>query len=68
MHTSSKITIVPTIFFEHLLQDQNKHQIMNVYTKRNCLMPILAVSGLKLLVASDRYVQVVKSPPHLDYF
>ena len=29
---------------------------------------ILAVSGMKLLVKSNRYVQVVKSQPYLDYF
>ena len=41
---SGKITTVPKLFSEHLLQDENKHQIMNVQTKWNCLIPIL--SGL----------------------
>ena len=41
---SGKITTVPRLFSEHLLQDENKHQIMNVHTKWNCLIPIL--SGL----------------------
>ena len=48
---------------------------MNVYTKWNCLIPyfvqfgqVLAVSGMKLLVISNGYVQVVKSQPYLDYF
>ena len=29
---------------------------------------VLSVSGMKLLVTSNRYVQVVKSQPHLDSF
>ena len=37
-----KITTVPRLFSEHLLQDENKHQIMNVQTKWNCLIPILS--------------------------
>ena len=41
---SGKITTVPRLFSEHLLQDENKHQIMNVHIKWNCLIPIL--SGL----------------------
>ena len=41
---SGKITTVLRLFSEHLLQDENKHQIMNVQTKWNCLIPIL--SGL----------------------
>ena len=44
MCISGKITTVPRLFSEHLLQDENKHQIMNVNTKWNCLIPIL--SGL----------------------
>ena len=44
MCISGKITTVPRLFSEHLLQDENKHQIMNVHTKWNCLIPIL--SGL----------------------
>ena len=39
-----KITTVPRLFSEHSLQNENKHQIMNVHTKWNCLIPIL--SGL----------------------
>ena len=38
---SDKITTVPRLFSEHSLQSKNKHQIMNVYTKWNCLIPIL---------------------------
>ena len=38
---SDKITTVPRFFSEHSLQNQNKHQIMNVHTKWNCLIPIL---------------------------
>ena len=44
MCISGKITTVPGFFSEHLVQDENKHQIMNVQTKWNCLIPIL--SGL----------------------
>ena len=29
---------------------------------------VLAVSGQKTLAISNRYIQVVKSQPHLDYF
>ena len=35
---------VPRLFSESLPQMENKHQIMNVHTKWNCLIPI--VSGL----------------------
>ena len=41
---SDKITTVPRLFSEHLTQNENKHQIMNVHTKWKCLIPIL--SGL----------------------
>ena len=41
---SGKITTLPRLFSEHLNQIENKHQIMNVHTKWNCLIPIL--SGL----------------------
>ena len=44
MCISGKITTVPKLFSEHLLQDENKDQIMNVKAKWNCLIPIL--SGL----------------------
>ena len=44
MCISGKITTAPRLFSEHLLQNENKHQIMNVHTKWNCLIPIL--SGL----------------------
>ena len=40
MCISGKITTVPKLFSEHLLQDESKHQIMNVHTKWNCLIPI----------------------------
>ena len=39
---SGKIATVPRLFSEHLLQIQNKHQIVNVHTKWNCLIPILS--------------------------
>ena len=41
---SGKITTVPRLYSEHSLQNKNKHQIINVDTKWNCLIPIL--SGL----------------------
>ena len=40
--TSGKITTLPRLFSEHSLQIENKHQIMNVHTKWNCLIPILS--------------------------
>ena len=43
MCIGGKITTVPRLFSEHLVQDENKHQIMNVQTKWNCLIPILLV-------------------------
>ena len=50
-----KITSVPRLFSEHLHQMKNKHQIMNVHIKWDCLIPILSslysqvlpISGLK---------------------
>ena len=44
MCISGKITTVPKLFSEHLVQDENKPQIMNVQAKWNSLIPIL--SGL----------------------
>ena len=41
MCISGKITSVQKLFSEHLLQDKNKHHIMNVHTNWNCLIPIL---------------------------
>ena len=38
---SDKITTVPRLFSEHSHQDEKKHQIMNVHTKWNCLIPSL---------------------------
>ena len=38
---SGKITTAPRLFSEHSLKNENKHQIMNVLTKLNCLIPIL---------------------------
>ena len=39
---SGKIMTLPRLFSEHSLQIENKHQIMNVHTKWNCLIPILS--------------------------
>ena len=57
-------------------QNENKHQIMNVRTKWNCLIHILSslvgqvldVSGMKLLVTSAQYGEVVKLQLYIDYF
>ena len=38
---SGKLTTIPWLFSEHSLQNENKHQITNVHTKWNCLIPIL---------------------------
>ena len=40
-YVCGKITTVPRLFSEHSLQNENKHQIMNVHTKWNCLIPFL---------------------------
>ena len=42
VHASGKITTIPRLFSEHSLKNKNKHQIMNVHTKWNCLIPILS--------------------------
>jgi len=42
IHTSGKNTTVPRLFSDQLLQNENKHQTMNVHTKWNCLIPILS--------------------------
>ena len=39
---SGKIATVPRLVSEHLFQNENKCQIMNVQTKWNCLIPILS--------------------------
>ena len=39
---SGKITTVSRLFAEHSLQNENKHQIMNVHTKWNCFLPFLS--------------------------
>ena len=49
MCISGKITTISRLFSEHLTQNENKDEIMNVHTKWNCLIPIL--SGL------DKYWQ-----------
>ena len=36
------ITTIPRLFWDHSLQNENKHQIWNVHTKWNCLTPILS--------------------------
>ena len=38
--TSGKIMTTPRLFSEHSLQNENKHQIMNVHTEWNCLTPV----------------------------
>ena len=39
---SGKITTGPRLFSEHLHQMKNKHQIMNVHIKWDCLIPIMS--------------------------
>jgi len=41
-HIRGKITSLPRLISEHLLQNENKHQIMNVHIKWKCLIPILS--------------------------
>ena len=40
--TSGKITTAPRLVSEYLIKKENKHQIMNVHIKWNCLIPILS--------------------------
>ena len=42
LHVSGKITTVPRLFSEYLSEMKNKHQIMNLHTKWNGLIPILS--------------------------
>ena len=51
MCISDKITTIPRLFSEHSLQNENKHQIMNVHTKWNCLMAILSIVRLNIAVS-----------------
>ena len=39
---SGKITTAPRLVSEHMIKEENKHQIMNEHTKWNCLIPILS--------------------------
>ena len=44
---SGKITTAPKLFSDYSLKNTNKHQIMNVHTKWNCLIPFCSVwSGI----------------------
>ena len=63
MCISGKITTIPRLFSEHSLQNENKHQIMNVHTKWKLfdtyfvwIGQVLAVSGKKTLVIRHRCV------------
>ena len=38
---SGKITTAPRLCSEYPLRNENKHQIINVHTRWNCLIPIL---------------------------
>ena len=42
LYVSGKITTTPRLVSEYLPQTENKHQIMNIHTKWDCLMPILS--------------------------
>ena len=65
--TSGKISTVPTLFLEHSLQIENKHQIVNVHTQLELFDTyfgqVLAVSGLKLL--GNRYIVEITTVPRL---
>ena len=71
-----KITTVPRLFVERLLKNENEHQINYECTHQMELFDThfvwfgqaLGVSGMKLLVTSNQYIQVVKSQPYLDSF
>ena len=40
--SSGKITTAPKLVSEHLIKNENKHQIMNVHSNWNCLIHILS--------------------------
>ena len=61
IHASGKITTFPQLFLEHLLKNENKHQIMNVLFDTNF------VHFGHVLVTSAWYLQVVKSRLYPDY-
>ena len=42
LHVSGKITTVPQLFSRNSPSPNGKHQIVNVHTKWNCLIPILS--------------------------
>ena len=54
-----KITSVPKLFSEPLHQMKNKHQIMNVHIKWDCLIPILSslvkYSNFRVEIVSYKY-------------
>ena len=41
VEASGKITTAPRLFSDYSLKNENKHHILNVHTKWNCLIPIL---------------------------
>ena len=52
--TSGKVTTALRLVSEHLIKNENKHQIMTVQTKWKCLIPIL--SGLVMYSFSPENV------------
>ena len=58
---SDKITTVPRLLSEHSLQNENKHQIMNLHTKWNCLVPFLSsMVNYYVFQARKRYIRTDK--------
>ena len=47
--SSGKITTTPRLVSIHLIKNENKHLIVNVHTKWNCLIPILSTMGMYYL-------------------
>ena len=76
IHTSGKInhnrtyTIFKTLTpkWKQTSDYECTHQMELFHTHFVYFGQVLAVSGMKLLVLSNRYIQVVKSQPYLHYF
>ena len=54
--SSGKITTAPMLVSEYLIIKENKHQIMNVHTKWNCLIPILSSLVMYYLFQARKYL------------
>ena len=71
--SSGNITTAPRLVSEYLIKNENKHQIMNLHTNCNCLIPILSSLvmcylfqlALKMLVLTGRSSGKITTAPRL---